>query len=95
MAFDEAGNVFVATVGVGLVHVFDPRGELIDSISVPGVRPTNVCFGGQNHDVLYVTLDDPGTIVSIPAGTTGYRLPFCPSAVSDHPWARMLPDRPE
>jgi gluconolactonase len=94
MAFDEEGNVFVATVGVGFVYVFDPKGRLIESIPINGTRPTNVCFGGPNHDTLFVTVDDPGTMVSIHLGVTGYRLPFCPSVNPNHPWAKMLPEKP-
>jgi hypothetical protein len=54
-----------------------------------------VCFGGPDHDSLFVTIDDLGTMVRIPTGVLGYRLPFCPSARDDHPWSKMLPDSPE
>lgn len=94
MAFDEEGNIYVATVGVGFVYVFGPKGNLIWSIPTGGVRPTNVCFGGPNHDTLFVTIDDLGTMVTIPIGIKGYRLPFCPSGSENHPWAKMLPKAP-
>jgi gluconolactonase len=95
MAFDEEGNIYVATVGVGFVYVFNPSGKLIEGIPTGGIRPTNVCFGGPDHDSLFVTIDDLGTMVRIPTGVLGYRLPFCPSARDDHPWSKMLPDSPE
>jgi gluconolactonase len=95
MAFDQQGNIYVATVGVGFVYVFDPSGKLLESIPTGGIRPTNVCFGGPSHDTLYITIDDLGTMVTIPAGTPGYRLPFCPTMRTDHPWAKMLPETPE
>jgi gluconolactonase len=94
MAFDEEGNVYVATVGVGFVYVYDRAGTLVESIPANGTRPTNVCFGGPGHDTLFVTEDDTGTMVRIPLGVPGYRLPFCPSATPDHPWAAMLPEKP-
>jgi gluconolactonase len=94
MAFDEAGNIYVATVGVGFVYVYNPAGELIESIPTGGIRPTNVCFGGEDFDCLYVTIDDLGTMVSIDIGVPGYRLPFCPSVQMEHPWAKMLPNPP-
>jgi gluconolactonase len=95
MAFDEEGNIYVATVGVGFVYVFDRTGKLIEGIPTGGIRPTNVCFGGPDHDMLFVTIDDLGTMVRIPIGVPGYRLPFCPSAWTDHPWSKMLPVSPE
>jgi hypothetical protein len=39
-------------------------------------------------------VDDIGKIVMIEGDIEGYRLPFCPSVVEDHPWAKMLPDHP-
>jgi gluconolactonase len=94
MAFDLEGNIYVATVGVGFVYVLNRKGKLIQSIPTGGIRPTNVCFGGSDHDTLFVTIDDLGTMVTIPMGIAGYRLPFCPSTGTDHPWSVMLPDSP-
>ena len=94
MAFDAEGNIYIAQYGGGCVHVLDPTGKLIESIPTGGVRPTNVCFGGPNHDTLYVTIRDFGTMVTIPIGVPGYRLPFCPSAWDKHPWSKMLPESP-
>lgn len=94
MALDVEGNLYVATVGVGFVYVYNSAGKLIESLPTGGVRPTNVCFGGPDFDTLYVTVDDLGTIITIPVGVKGYRLPFCPSMESDHPWAKMLPQPP-
>ena len=94
MAFDKEGNIWVAAYGAGFVYVFDREGRLIESVPTGGARPTNVCFGGPDHDTLYVTVDDLGAVVTIPLGTPGYRLPFCPSQWNDHPWSGMLPESP-
>lgn len=94
MAFDEEGNIYIATYGVGFVYVFDRTGKLIEGIPTGGIQPTNVCFGGPDHDTLFVTVNDLGTMVTIPVGVTGYRLPFCPSTWADHPWSKMLPESP-
>jgi gluconolactonase len=91
MAFDEEGNIYIATYGVGFVYVYDRTGKLIEGIPIVGTQPTNVCFGGPDHDTLFVTVNDSGTIVTIPLGVPGYRLPFCPSSIADHPWCKMLP----
>jgi sugar lactone lactonase YvrE len=94
MAFDVEGNIYCATVGVGFVYVFDPEGTLIESIPTGGVRPTNVCFGGLDHDTLFVTIDDLGTMITYQNPIKGYRLPFCPSTWENHPWSKMLPSPP-
>jgi gluconolactonase len=95
MKFDHEGNVYVAALGVGAgVIVYDPDGELVEIIPTGGTRTTNLCFGGPELKTLYVTVDDIGKMVTIEADMGGYRLPFCPSVVDDHPWAKMLPDPP-
>jgi gluconolactonase len=95
MAFDEEGNIYIATYGVGFVYVYDRAGNLVEGIPTGGVQPTNVCFGGPEHDTLFVTVNDLGTMVSFHIGVTGYRLPFCPSIWTDHPWSKMLPESPQ
>lgn len=92
MCLDQECNLYVAHYGGGAVYVYDPDGMQVDVIDVPGVLPTNVCFGGPDLRSLFITIDDPGTImVSHDRTTKGARLPFCPSADPEHPWAEMLP----
>jgi gluconolactonase len=55
MAFDEAGNLYVAHYGGGKVAVFDRSGEMIDEIPVPGAQVTNVAFGGPDRQTLVIT----------------------------------------
>jgi len=55
MAFDEAGNLYVAHFGGGKVAVFDPSGKMIQEISVPGAKVTNVAFGGPDRRTLVIT----------------------------------------
>jgi sugar lactone lactonase YvrE len=92
MAFDAEGNLYVAHYGGGAVYVYEPKGKLVERIATPGENPTNVCFGGPEHDQLFVTVDDPGTLVVYDIGVRGDVLSFCPSRVPDHPWAAMLSD---
>ena len=51
MAIDNQGNIYLT---MGKVWVFSPEGELIKEISVPE-SPSNLCFGGKNKDVLFIT----------------------------------------
>ena len=55
MAFDEAGNLYVAHYGGGKVAVFDPSGKMIEEIRVPGAKVTNVAFGGPDRRTLVIT----------------------------------------
>jgi gluconolactonase len=60
---DSEGHVYAsATSGV---LVFDPRGELVDEIALPGT--VNFTFGGPGRDVLYVTADDAVWAVQLDA----------------------------
>ncbi len=51
LAVDAQGNVYLAA---GQVRVFNPSGELIDTIDVPQ-RPTSLAFGGEDRKTLYIT----------------------------------------
>jgi gluconolactonase len=55
MAFDEAGNLYVAHYGGGKVAIFGPQGDLVDEIRVPGANVTNVAFGGPDRRRLVIT----------------------------------------
>jgi gluconolactonase len=55
MAFDEAGNLYVAHYGGGKVAIFDVSGEMIGQIPVPGANVTNVAFGGPDRHTLVIT----------------------------------------
>ncbi len=55
MAFDEAGNLYVAHYGGGRVAIFDPSGALTDEIRIPGANVTNVAFGGRDRRTLVIT----------------------------------------
>jgi sugar lactone lactonase YvrE len=96
MKFDNQGNIYIAALGKGAgVYVYNPEGELLDTINTGGSRTTNLCFGGPDFNTLYVTVDDLGAMVTIPVGVEGYRLPFCPSGwQGEHPWAEMLSESP-
>jgi gluconolactonase len=64
MAFDLAGNLYLAQYGGGVVMVLDPRGEFVERIAVGGLFPTNVAFGGPDRRTLYVTEVETGSVYS-------------------------------
>ena len=51
---DAGGRVYASAFSG--VQVFEPGGELIGEISLPGA--VNFTFGGPDHNVLFITVDD-------------------------------------
>ncbi len=52
MTIDHLGNIYLTGRGV---TVFNPQGEQIEHIPVDAGWTANVCFGGKNMDVLFIT----------------------------------------
>jgi gluconolactonase len=52
MTLDNKGNVYLTGRGVA---IYSPSGKLLSRITVPPPSTTNVCFGGKNKDVLFIT----------------------------------------
>jgi gluconolactonase len=52
MTIDSEGNVYLTGKGV---TVFDPSGKQIEHIDIPEGWTANVCFGGKDHQTLFVT----------------------------------------
>jgi D-xylonolactonase len=55
MTFDAEGHLWVACWGDGAVRRFAPDGTLVRRIALPASQITNVTFGGDRLDRLYVT----------------------------------------
>ena len=52
MTLDEQGNLYLAGNGVTIV---DSRGQQIEHIDIPEPWSANVCFGGKDKNVLFIT----------------------------------------
>lgn len=52
ITLDEKGNLYLSGNGI---TVFDPEGRRIAYIPVPERWTANVCFGGKNRDLLFMT----------------------------------------
>lgn len=64
MALDEQGSLAVCHPGMGVVWVFNDRGEPIHRIdSCTGRKITNVAYGGPENKSLFITESDTGTIL--------------------------------
>jgi gluconolactonase len=59
---DEKGNVYLAGNGV---TVYDPTGKQIEHIDVPSRWTANLCFGGKNKDVLFITASESVYVIKM------------------------------
>jgi len=55
MTFDAEGGLWLAHWGAGCVSRYTETGELLRRIQLPTSHVTNVCFGGEGLDRLFVT----------------------------------------
>jgi gluconolactonase len=74
MAFDAAGNLYVAHYGAGTVDVFDADGWPRERIPVPGQRVTNLAFGGPSRDELVITECETAAVYRTKLGEPGLAL---------------------
>ncbi len=52
MTIDNMGNIYVTGRGI---TVFNPEGQQIEFIDIPGDRTTNLTFGGKERNTLFIT----------------------------------------
>ena len=52
MTIDSEGNVYLTGQGV---TVFNSQGQQIDHIAIPERWTANVCFGGKDGHLLFIT----------------------------------------
>jgi len=74
LAIDQAGFVYVAHFGGGMVYKFNEEGIVADTIGVPGKKPTNVEFGGKDFRTLFITEVETNAVYQIRVNTPGLQL---------------------
>jgi gluconolactonase len=78
MAFDAAGNLYVACYVSDNVYKVSARGKLqrwaYDPAGTLIARPTNVAFGGQNFDQMFFANLGQWHVCHAPGGVRGQRL---------------------
>lgn len=72
MVCDRDGNLYVAYYGGGMIYVISPEGQILDSLPVPGKKPSNVEFGNNERNFLYVTECETHSIYRIKTKHIGY-----------------------
>src|SRR6185503_674808 len=58
---DRAGRIFCTVGSAGAqtgVRIYDPNGQLLGTIRTPGEQVFNLCFGGSNQEMIFVTAGD-------------------------------------
>lgn len=71
MKFGKDGNLYVAVFGQGDVTVLGPDGSVITRFEAGGAFPTNLVFGKDGEQRIYVTEVETGTVRIIDVGTDG------------------------
>ncbi len=75
MAFDQAGNLYVAVYGTGEIQISNPAGKLNQRIRLPGRNPTNCAFDPSGRMGLIVTEAERGQLLNLPTDATGLLVP--------------------
>jgi gluconolactonase len=74
MKFGKDGNLYVTVYGQGDVTVLDQSGAVLHRIKTGGALPTNLAFGPDGSQKIYVTEVESGTLEVHAAGTDGLEL---------------------
>lgn len=72
--FDVEGNLYAAHFGGGAVYVFSPEGKIIQKINTPGLKPTNLEFGGPDLKTLFLTEVVTNSLYKIDCKLVGSKL---------------------
>jgi len=74
IAFDTEGNLYAAHFGGQAVYIFDPEGKMLNKITTPGKKPSNVEFAGEDMKTLYITEDETNSVYSTRMEIPGLKL---------------------
>lgn len=76
LALEANGNIAVASPSAGSVSVFGPNGDTVDEVKFDDPIVTNICFGGEDRRIAYVTLSGTGRLVELEWPRPGLPLRF-------------------
>lgn len=65
LAVDHMGNIWVAVLGAGAVAVVSPTGTLLAQYPTGDTATTNVCFGGVDDELVFVTAANTGQLLQM------------------------------
>ncbi|TWG94246.1 gluconolactonase [Mesorhizobium sp. J18] len=76
LAIDSHGYICVATIMEGGILVVSPCGEFVAHVPLPDRFVTNLCFGGKDGRIAYVTASQSGKLFQLEWPRAGHRLNF-------------------
>lgn len=76
LVVDSKGHICVASLNNGGIWDISPDGEKMKHIPFPDFFTTNICFGGSNNKIAFITLSSMGKLVSMPWVRDGMQLNF-------------------
>lgn len=71
MRCDVKGNLYVCRYDAAKVVVISPESKIIREVNLKGQKPTNITFGGKDHNQCFVTLADRGCFETFMADSPG------------------------
>lgn len=71
MRCDAKGNLYVCRYDAAKVVVISPEAKIIREVLLKGQKPTNITFGGKDHNQCFVTLADRGCFETFMADFPG------------------------
>jgi gluconolactonase len=71
MRCDAAGNLYITRYGKGTVVIVSPEGVILREVKLPGLKPSNIAFGGRDGRTCFVTLADKGNIATFRTNRPG------------------------
>lgn len=69
--FDLLGNLYAAHFGGKAIYVFSPEGKPLHKIETPGLKPTNLEFGGVDYQTLFLTEVETNSLYKIRVNNKG------------------------
>jgi len=76
LAVEAGGNVCVATLATGAITVFAPDGAIVEQVATGDPLTTNVCFGGPERRMGYVTCSGTGRLMAAQWARPGLALAY-------------------
>lgn len=76
LAVTASGNICVATLMTGHITVISPSGQVLDQVKMPDPYPTNICFGGPDLKIAFITLSATGQLGVMDWSEPGLKLNF-------------------
>jgi gluconolactonase len=74
LALDALGNICVATLITGAITSIALDGSIVRQMKMPDPVTTNICFGGPDLRIAFVTLSGTGKLVALDWPEAGLRL---------------------